>query len=443
MNAYTALSRLKHGFDSRQVRDSNLETRTARSRLKTRHKPYFRLIEPGLHIGYRKLSSGPGTWVVRRYQGRGAYAVENLRTPNGQLVIADDYAEPDGAAVLSFAQAQNTARAKQARPERSTGSYTVGDAMDDYLRFLASDGRSQYAIYDAQRRDQALIRPKLGDVKLLALTADRLRRWRDELASTPPRLRTRKGEKQKHREPLGTDDAQRARRASTNRTWTVLRAALNHAFRDGNAESDLAWRKVTPFRKVDGARIRYLTLAEAKRLIYACDAEFRPLVQAALQTGARYGELGKLTVADFNPDVGTVTIRQSKSGKARHIVLTDEGRTFFRQLTTGRAGSEMMFEKQWGMSHQLRPMAEAVQRAKITPSISFHGLRHTWASHAVMNGVPLMIVAKNLGHSDSRMVEKHYGHLEPSFIADAIRAGAPRFGTVASGPIVPLHSRRK
>jgi hypothetical protein len=60
----------------RQVRDSSLETRTARSRLKTRHKPYFRLIEPGLHIGYRKLSSGPGTWVVRRYRGRGAYTVE-------------------------------------------------------------------------------------------------------------------------------------------------------------------------------------------------------------------------------------------------------------------------------------------------------------------------------------------------------------------------------
>jgi hypothetical protein len=59
-----------------------------------------------------------------------------------------------------------------------------------------------------------------------------------------------------------------------------------------------------------------------------------------------------------------------------------------------------------------------------------------------MNGVPLMIVAKNLGHSDSRMVEKHYGHLAPSYIADAIRAGAPRFGTVASGPIVPVHSRR-
>jgi integrase len=47
-----------------------------------------------------------------------------------------------------------------------------------------------------------------------------------------------------------------------------------------------------------------------------------------------------------------------------------------------------------------------------------------------MNGVPLLVVAKNLGHADTRMVETHYGHLAPSYIADAIRAGAPRFGTV-------------
>ena len=49
-----------------------------------------------------------------------------------------------------------------------------------------------------------------------------------------------------------------------------------------------------------------------------------------------------------------------------------------------------------------------------------------------MNGVPLLVVAKNLGHADTRMVEKHYGHLAPSYIADAIRAGAPRFGMVES-----------
>ena len=53
-----------------------------------------------------------------------------------------------------------------------------------------------------------------------------------------------------------------------------------------------------------------------------------------------------------------------------------------------------------------------------------------------MNGAPLMVVARNLGHADTRMVEKHYGHLAPSYIADAIRAAAPRFGIADAGRVV-------
>lgn len=45
-------------------------------------------------------------------------------------------------------------------------------------------------------------------------------------------------------------------------------------------------------------------------------------------------------------------------------------------------------------------MDETVARAKISPAISFHGLRPTWASHAVMNGMPLMVIARNLGHAE-------------------------------------------
>jgi integrase len=45
-----------------------------------------------------------------------------------------------------------------------------------------------------------------------------------------------------------------------------------------------------------------------------------------------------------------------------------------------------------------------------------------------MADMPLMIVAKNLGHSSTRMVEKHYGHLAPSYVADEIREKAPKFG---------------
>ena len=67
-------------------------------------------------------------------------------------------------------------------------------------------------------------------------------------------------------------------------------------------------------------------------------------------------------------------------------------------------------------------MAEACHVAKISPPATFHTTRHTYASHLVQAGVPLLFVAAALGHRDTRMVEKHYGHLAPSHVADAIRA---------------------
>jgi integrase len=150
------------------------------------------------------------------------------------------------------------------------------------------------------------------------------------------------------------------------------------------------------------------------------------------RSSALAGELGRLKVEDFNSDIGTIAIRTSKVGKPRHVVLTDEGLSYFEDVCSDRTGDEPIFLKAngspWRKSHQLRPMAEACRRAKIDPPINFHALRHTWASLATMNGVPLLVVAKNLGHSDTRMVEKHYSHLSPSYIAEAIRAGAPRFG---------------
>ena len=49
-----------------------------------------------------------------------------------------------------------------------------------------------------------------------------------------------------------------------------------------------------------------------------------------------------------------------------------------------------------------------------------------------MGGMPLMVVARNLGHVDTRMVERHYGHLAPSYVAEAVRKHAPRFGKTPS-----------
>src|SRR5262249_52491631 len=157
----------------------------------------------------------------------------------------------------------------------------------------------------------------------------------------------------------------------------------------------------------------------------ACHADFRALVTGALLTGCRYGELAAMTVDDFNPDAGTVRVRASKSGKVRHVVLTQEGRDFVAQHAAGRAGSTRLLlrrnGKPWAKSEQQRPLSVACAKAKIDPPVSFHGLRHTYASRLAMRGVPLPVIAAQLGHSDTRMVEKHYGHLSPSYIADTVR----------------------
>jgi integrase len=381
-------------------------------------------------------------WVVRRYDPDNhekPYEVKNLKTPDGALVMADDYSDADGVRVLNFAQAQQKA---QRKPQGKSGSLTVSDALDAYVRSLEAEGRSRHSLQDTRCRLDSFVRPKLGKSSVGALTTERLRHWRDDLAKAPPRLRTRNGDEQKFRKVTDDEDTRRKRRASANRTWTVLRAALNHAFHDGKIESDAAWRKVKPFKNVDAARIRYLTVAEAKRLINACEPEFRPIVQAALDTGARYSELTRLQVRDFNSDAGTVAIRHSKSGKPRHIVLTDEGVALFRQLTAGKSGDKLILTgsngEPWGQAHQARPMREAVKRAKIAPAISFHGLRHSWASLSVMAGMPLMVVARNLGHADTRMVEKHYGHLSPSYVAEAVRKHAPSFGFKPDKKVVEL-----
>ena len=427
---------------ARTVRDARLETRTARAALKPSGKPYYRAIDAGLHLGYRKGKTA-GKWVMRRYNGGQSYTIETIGS-------ADDTIDADGAAFLSFAQAQKIAQDKHQEAQRvasgqpaQAGPYTVRDAITEYLAWLEQNRKTAR---DVRWRAEGLILPMLGELPCSDLTAHRLREWRDALAKQAPRLRTKKGDSQRYRELDGEDpdEATRRRRATANRTLTILKAGLNHAWRERKIPSDVAWRPVTALRDADAARARYLTIEESRRLINASEPDFRQLVQAALQTGARFSELAALTAGDFNPDSGTLHIRTSKSGKGRHIVLTEEGAAFIQALAVGRSPRDRLLPKsdggRWLKSHQTRPMKDACGRATIEPPANFHALRHTYASLTIMNGAPLMVVARNMGHADTRMVEKHYGHLAPSYVADAIRAAAPRFGIAVEGNMAAIAS---
>jgi integrase len=406
---------------ARRVRDSNLESRAARARLKESTKPYYRSLAPGVHLGYRK-GKRERKWVMRRTNGDGSYSVTNI-------AASDDVVDADGKWVLDFWQAQERVRKVALAPAAvAPTSYTVKAAIDDYLVEL--EGRP--SANDTRLRLKAYALPALGSKRVAEITADTIKRWHRGLAKTMPRIRSKAGTSSTRMVDLDDDEVRRGRQVSANRILGLLKAALNHAFTEGKVESDLAWRKVKPFPKVNRSRARYLTLAECKRLLTACDPEFRLLVRAGLETGARYSELARLRVEDFNPDSGTIHIGKSKSGEVRHIVLTDDGRAFFADLVAGRLGDEPMMRRRWKPSEQARPMIAACARAKIVPRVGFHQLRHTWASLTVMNGTPLPVVARNLGYADTRMVEKHYGHLAPSYVADTIRKNAPRFGKVDS-----------
>jgi integrase len=356
---------------SKTVREKKLDSPAARAKLKHSGKPYWRAIDTGIHLGYRKNLTG-GKWVLRRYLGHQNYAVETI-------AAADDHSPADNDGTLDFFQAQRRARqvAIKAKPPSGKAAFTVASAMEAYFQRLKQEGSK--SIVDARGRARIHILPNLSDVPVSGLTHNTISRWLTDMAG-----------KVKDGDP--GHDAIRARRASANRVLTILRAALNQAFRDGNAETDTAWRAVKPFKETNSPRLRYFTKDEVRRLINAAQGSFRDLVKAAVFSGCRYGELGRLRVGDFNRDSGTLLVGQSKSGKGRHVILTDEGQKFFETLTLGRPAESLMLThgdgSAWGPSHQSKPMTQTCCAANVSRA-GFHTWRHTAASHMVMGGTPL------------------------------------------------------
>jgi integrase len=422
---------------ARSARNSSLESRSARTRLRIRHTPYFAKIAKGLSLGYYR-GAVAGSWIARFYRGTGNYDTSAIGP-------ADDTLEADGITVFDYWQAQERARQWGERQRLIAaggvrkGPYTVADAVRDYLAEITAE-KKPVAVQGARYVFDAWILPELGSLEVEKLSTDRLNRWRNKLATQPKRVRTKKtATEQATRETPDDDDARRARKATANRILTMLKAALNRAFDADRVSSDTAWRKVKPFKRVDEAVARYLSAPEARRLVNACGKDFQKLVQAALLTGCRYAELTRLKCGEFNPDSGTLAIRLSK-GKVGHVVLTDEAKAAFAGWTSDRDSADLIFLRAdgqaWGTSHQKRPLEEASVRAKITPAVTFHILRHTHGSHLAMRGVPMGVIAAQLGHADTRMTEKHYAHLAPSYVAETIRANFPHLGIAQGSQIL-------
>jgi integrase len=406
-------------------KEPQITTPNARSKLKVRGAPYYRLIHAGLYLGYRK-SKTAGRWLVRAYAGDKNYVVETLADAD------DGGREADGVEVLDFQQAQDRARERETEIKaeatgRRFGPYTVADALDDYLRDkLGREGRDS----PEARRRCADIASAIGEIEVSKLTKRDIREWMEGIANSPPKVRGGKFAQVDMNDP----EVQRRRRDTANRYLNDVKAALNFAVEEDHVAAG-AWRDVKPYKLVSQNRPRFLSLDEITRLLNASPPDLRALVNGGLLTGARRGDLVHMRVADFVPEAQAVTVGNRKSrykGKSPFLCyLSDEGARFFEAHTAGRDPQDPMFVRDdgrpWREDDIARPLKAANKAAKIEPPASFNVLRHTYASLSLMNGMSQMAVAQNLGHSDTRMVEKHYGHLTPDWRKEQARH-IPEFG---------------
>jgi integrase len=210
--------------------------------------------------------------------------------------------------------------------------------------------------------------------------------------------------------------------ATINREMSTLKHALSKAvewklLRKTAREELVAIRR---YQEPDG-RLRYLAReAEAERLLQACEEWLRPIVQTALHTGMRKGELLGLTWDCVDMTHGFIRLKQTKNGKARALPLNETLWSLFSGLRT-RLDVPWVFHDDAG--HRWNNVRHGFERACEAAGLTdfhFHDLRHTFASWLIMGGIPLATVSNLLGHTTPTMTLR-YAHLSPKHLTSAVR----------------------
>ncbi len=430
---------------------SRLATRNARKAIEPSHKIHWEKLARGRALGYRKLSkSAAGIWQARLHVGStigSPYIRKSIGTADDRPGVPSD-----GVDVLTFSQAM--ARAAEYNfyddSEPSGELLTVADCCRYYLEQTCSldpavATRTPAAARQAHYDINAHILDPLGRIPVDKLTRSLLRKWHRDLVKKPARVHSSKHGEQRERVAV-TEDDQRARRATSNRLLTRLKAVLNFAADDELLScSNAAWgRKLKPFAAAlieDTELKRSLTKDEVERLMNVTEGDFQALVAVALHSGCRYGELSRLEVRDFDPNSRTLFIRKTKSGRSRYIPLDEKAYSWLQSLTAGRLADDHILLNgpiPWGKSAQQYRMKRACKDAKIEPRVSFHELRHSFATHYIQNGGSIFNLKDVLGHSTTRMIERNYAHPDAEYRQEQAEKFSPKYGIEPPGTVVPM-----
>lgn len=414
---------------AKTVTEAKLSTRTARLALVPQHKPYFRSIEDGAHIGYRRstVRGHAGSWLGRRYLGRGNYETKNIG-------IADDVPEvpADGENVFTFDQAAAKARAwarGSASAERlaiaTAASPSVADAVKAYVEFRCT--RAAKAGRDAELRlTRHVLSAPVAIVKVVALTDADLAEWRKGI--------TRAGRGARSAVPLTA--------STMARLFNDLRAALLKTPKlSADVVATIKRGLTAPSNPDRVRRKQVIAVTDVMRIVDAAvarDLDFGALVMALAATGARFDQIARVTVADLDIDNRRILVPVSAKGKGEKIrthlavPLEDAVLAQLARHAGDRQGHEILLTRwqhiqiagdktagtlpSWQRSHR-RPWGEAAEMARpwrevikamgLPSGLVPYALRHSSIVRQLRAGLPIQLVAQ-VHDTSAAMLAKHY-----------------------------------
>lgn len=200
-------------------------------------------------------------------------------------------------------------------------------------------------------------------------------------------------------------------KASTlNYELDVLQAVFNELKRLQKWQGENPLNILRPL-KTDEPELRFLREDEIILLLNCCQ-QISPLLKTAvllcLATGARWGEMMNLTSSSVIPY--KVTFSKTKGGKNRSVPISAD---LYKQLDFSKS---VLFSE---ISHKHFEKAVKLSKIKLRENQLTHVLRHTFASHFMMNGGNILVLRDILGHSDISMT-MIYAHFAPSHLETAV-----------------------
>jgi len=198
--------------------------------------------------------------------------------------------------------------------------------------------------------------------------------------------------------------------STCNRITAVLSVVVNEAVKHHKLTAPIPFTQL----KEPKGKQEFYTPDEVKQILMACkslDNEsdfFYDLFFLAAKTGARQGELLKMTWSCIDWDANTLTFFDTKNGDDRVLPMTMEIRGLLKRKWRNRIDDDRLFPI--GKDKALRELRKIQKIAGLTNmNKNFHTFRHTAATHMFANGASLPEVKEVLGHRNERTTMR-YSH---------------------------------